>query len=478
MHPDALLADRYRLRRRLASGGMGEVWLAADSVLGREVAVKVLSVGSDADQAAVQRFALEARTLAALQHPNIVTIFDSGTPTGTAFIVMELLPGPTLAQLIADRGRLPEAEAVLLAAQVASGLDAAHRAGVIHRDIKPANLMFSSSGMLKIVDFGIARLSQTATIGLTATNAVIGSASYLSPEQAVGATVDERSDLYSLGCVLVAMVTGRPPFTADHPMAILHQQVNDEPPRLRELLPEASPALEALVQRILNKRPDARPATAAEVEAELTAIASATAATGLGATTTLVETAALPVATLLQPAPTRLLATAQMSELAQTAPLTLPERPVEKRPRPRWVIAAGILTAVLLIALASISLLNRTGSATSGPLPHTSPTTSTPKGTPSSPATTPRPTVTTRPTTPLEAVRAAVAGVVADGQMDPRRAEEFGHLLDELGSKPKHGKKKGNKPVENLTDFLTGLVRNGELTADGYRRIQAALSQL
>ena len=176
MHPDALLADRYRLRRRLASGGMGEVWLADDAVLGREVAVKVLSVGADADQAAVERFALEARTLAALQHPNIVTIFDSGTPSGTAFIVMELLPGPTLAQLIADRGRLPEVEAVLLAAQVAAGLDAAHRAGVIHRDIKPANLMFSSSGMLKILDFGIARLSQTTTIGLTATNAVIGSA--------------------------------------------------------------------------------------------------------------------------------------------------------------------------------------------------------------------------------------------------------------------------------------------------------------
>ncbi|HEY3407811.1 MAG TPA: protein kinase, partial [Propionicimonas sp.] len=306
MHPDALLADRYLLRRRLASGGMGEVWLAADSVLGRDVAVKVLSVGSDADQAAVQRFALEARTLAALQHPNIVTIFDSGTPTGTAFIVMELLPGPTLAQLIADRGRLPEAEAVLLAAQVASGLDAAHRAGVIHRDIKPANLMFSSSGMLKVLDFGIARLSQTTTIGLTATNAVIGSASYLSPEQAVGATVDERSDLYSLGCVLVTMVTGRPPFTADHPMAILHQQVNDEPPRLRELLPEASPALEALVQRLLNKRPDARPATAAEVEAQLTAIAAAGPATSLGATTVLLETAAPPVAPPVPPAPTRL----------------------------------------------------------------------------------------------------------------------------------------------------------------------------
>ncbi len=345
MHPDAVLADRYRLRRRLASGGMGEVWLADDAVLGREVAVKVLSVGSDADQAAVERFALEARTLAALQHPNIVTIFDSGTPSGTAFIVMELLPGPTLAQLIADRGRLPEAEAVLLAAQVAAGLDAAHRAGVIHRDIKPANLMFSSSGMLKILDFGIARLSQTTTIGLTATNAVIGSASYLSPEQAVGATVDERSDLYSLGCVLVAMVAGRPPFTADHPMAILHQQVNVEPPRLRELQPEASPALEALVQRLLNKRPDARPATAAEVEAQLTAIASAEPSPGRGATATVVETAA----------PTAVSPTAGGHAALPhgSAVRARPDRaPDVARPSSReaaaaaGLIAAGILTAV------------------------------------------------------------------------------------------------------------------------------------
>jgi hypothetical protein len=167
-----------------------------------------------------------------------------------------------------------------------------------------------------------------------------------------------------------------------------------------------------------------------------------------------------------------------MAGLAQTAPLTLPEHPVERRPRPLWLVAAGILTAALILTLASMSLLNRTGSATSGPLPHTSPTTSTPKATPSSPASSPRPNETTRPATPLEGVRAAVAGVVADGQMDPQRADEFGHLLDELVSTPKHGKKKGNKPVENLTDFLTGLVRKGELTADGYRRIQAALSQL
>jgi serine/threonine protein kinase len=130
--------------RRLASGGMGEVWLARDAVLGREVAVKVIAVGSDGDPDAVERFRREATMTAALEHPNIVTIFDSGTHDGSAFIVMELLAGPTLAQFVADRGPLPELEAIRLGAQIAAGLAAAHRAGVVHRDIKPSNLMFSS----------------------------------------------------------------------------------------------------------------------------------------------------------------------------------------------------------------------------------------------------------------------------------------------------------------------------------------------
>ncbi|MGV8909394.1 MAG: serine/threonine-protein kinase, partial [Propionicimonas sp.] len=183
MQAESPLADRYVLVRRLASGGMGEVWLARDGVLGREVAVKLISVGSDSDPQAVERFRREARMMAALEHPNIVTIFDSGTHDGSGFIVMELLAGPTLAEFVADRGPLSELEVVRLAAQIAGGLAAAHRGGVVHRDIKPSNLMFSSSGMLKILDFGIARLSQHTAPSLTAANAVIGSAPYLSPER-------------------------------------------------------------------------------------------------------------------------------------------------------------------------------------------------------------------------------------------------------------------------------------------------------
>lgn len=210
MQAERRLADRYVLVRRLASGGMGEVWQARDDVLGRDVAVKVIAVGSDGDPQAVERFRREAVMTAALEHPNIVTIFDSGTHQGSAFIVMELLAGPTLAQLVAARDPVPELEAVGLAAQIAAGLAAAHGAGVVHRDIKPSNLMFSSSGTLKVLDFGIARLAQTTAPALTQADAVIGSAPYLSPEQAVGALADERSDLYALGCVMVTMVTGSP----------------------------------------------------------------------------------------------------------------------------------------------------------------------------------------------------------------------------------------------------------------------------
>ena len=478
MHPDDLLADRYRLRRRLATGGMGEVWLASDAVLGRDVAVKVLSVGTDADPAAVERFDLEARTLAALQHPNIVTIFDSGTRSGTAFIVMELLPGPTLAELIADRGRLPEAEAIPLAAQVVAGLDAAHRAGVIHRDIKPANLMLSSSGMLKIHDFGIARLSQTTNAGLTATNAVIGSASYLSPEQAAGAPVDERSDLYSLGCVLVTMVAGRPPFNADHPMAILHQQVNDEPPRLRDLQPEASPGLEALVQRLLNKRPDARPATAGEVGAALTRMMSAP-HHGLAGTTTLPETAVIPVRSTAEPAVTRPYPTAGLASPAQTSTLQLSEPPLERRPRRWWLIPVGALLVAVLSGLVIMALLNRgIDAASSPPSASSTPTKSTPRATAAPSKSAPEPTVTKRSANPLENVRAAVADAVADGQMDPKRAADFIRRLTEMERQPNRGKKKGNQSVADLTNYLESLVKKGELTRDAYTRIQAAVSQL
>jgi eukaryotic-like serine/threonine-protein kinase len=191
-----------------------------------------------------------------------VTIFDSGVDRHTAFLVMELLPGPTLDGYVAQHGPLPERDAVALAKQALSGLAAAHGAGVIHRDIKPANLMFDARGVLKIVDFGIAQLTQTAAARLTAPNTVIGSPPYLSPEQLQGRPADERSDLYALGCVITTMLTGRPPFEAEHPLAYAHQHVSASPPRIRDRRPDIDPSLDTLVAHMLSKDPQDRPRSA------------------------------------------------------------------------------------------------------------------------------------------------------------------------------------------------------------------------
>ena len=477
MQAESRLADRYVLVRRLASGGMGEVWLASDDVLGRDVAVKVIGAGTGGDPQAVERFRREATMTAALEHPNIVTIFDSGTHDGAAFIVMELLPGPTLAQLVAERGPLPQLEAVHLGSQIAAGLAAAHRAGVVHRDIKPSNLMFSSSGLLKILDFGIARLSQTTAPGLTTTNAVIGSAPYLSPEQAVGAPADERSDLYSLGCVLTTMVTGQPPFTGEHPMAVLQQHVNSDPPLLRARRPEVSPALEALVAQLLHKRSTERPTSADEVEERLSRLGAGREGAASGATATVLATM-LPTTRVLEPGVTRPYPT------ASKPPKTIASQPqgvradesTRMRPRSWLLLAAALVVGVVLAAAALTSLLGNNSEGASAPTaPRTpsTPATSTPS---SSQKATPQVPTTAAPTSPLAHVRAVVDTVVADGLMDPKKAEEFGHRLDGLAKKHDEGNKGAGKQVDDLTKYLTKLVRSGELTPEGFRRIDAALA--
>jgi serine/threonine protein kinase len=269
MEAGMLLARRYRLDRPIGTGGMGQVWAAHDTRLGRDVAIKVQQFDPAGDEVAFERFQREAQSTAGLQHPNVVTIFDSGTDGNMAFLVMELLQGPTLQAYVAERGPLPEREAVALAAAVASGLSAAHRAGVVHRDIKPTNLMFDGRGGLKILDFGIARLAQTAAARLTAPKTVIGSAPYLSPEQLTGDPADERSDLYALGCVMTTMLTERPPFDGEHPLALMHQHVNAAAPQLSERRPGINPALESLVAQLLSKSPQDRPQSALAVLARL-----------------------------------------------------------------------------------------------------------------------------------------------------------------------------------------------------------------
>ncbi|WP_225825733.1 serine/threonine-protein kinase [Streptomyces naphthomycinicus] len=251
-----LVADRYQLRDRLGSGAMGEVWRADDRLLGRPVAVKLLRTDEAAD---AERFRLEAQTAGRLNHPNVVGMYDFGSHHGRLYLVMELVDGWSLAQERSLRGALAPQEAAALAAQVASGLAAAHRQGVIHRDVKSANVMLSADRTAKIADFGIARFADEAAAGLTATGKIVGTADYLAPERALGRPAQPASDVYSLGCVLYELLTGRPPFRGATPLAVVQQHV-DAPPappvRLRTGIPQE---LSDYVLFLLAKEPAQRP---------------------------------------------------------------------------------------------------------------------------------------------------------------------------------------------------------------------------
>jgi serine/threonine-protein kinase len=275
------IADRYDLLDVLGRGGMGVVYRARDLVLDRIVAVKVLPAQYASDALLVQRFEREARAAARLNHPNIVGVFDTGRDDAVRYIVMECVPGMSLAERLRERGALPIPEAIDTAAEVADALAAAHAAGIIHRDIKPGNVMIQPSGDCKVLDFGIARAAADATV--TRPAALLGSVPYMPPEIALGKPADERSDIYSLGCVLYEMITGRPPFRGDVSEAVIHQQVNAAPRPPSELEPGVWPALDGLMLRMLSKDPAARPQSAAETATALRGARDETAPTVLAA---------------------------------------------------------------------------------------------------------------------------------------------------------------------------------------------------
>lgn len=264
-----LVAERYRLDEPLGRGGMGEVWRAADEVLRRAVAVKLMLPG---DAEAVGRFRLEAQTAARLNHPHLVGVYDFGEHDGQFYLVMELINGHSLAQELATHGPVDSLRASEIGAQAAAGLAAAHRQGVIHRDIKPANVMLTTDGTVKIADFGIARFADEASRTLTATGRVMGSSGYLAPERALGRPAEPASDVYALGCVLYELVTGRPPFVGETPLAVIHQHVDAAPVPVRQLNPAASGVLADYILSLLAKEPGQRP-TADQITAWLAASA-------------------------------------------------------------------------------------------------------------------------------------------------------------------------------------------------------------
>jgi len=264
-----VLSDRYEIHQRLARGGMAQVYLARDRSLDRPVAVKELVPEFATDPSFVERFRREAQAAANLSHPNIVGVYDWGTQDGTYFIVMEYVDGPSLSQVIRKDGPLHPRRAAELANEVAAALGFAHSRGVVHRDVKPGNVLLTATGQSKVTDFGIARALSSPDDDLTQAGSVMGTATYFSPEQAQGLQVDPRSDLYSLGVVLYEMVTGRPPFNGDTPLAIAYKHVQDQPAPPSTVVPEVPRGLEAIIMKLLQKRPDDRYPTAEALRADL-----------------------------------------------------------------------------------------------------------------------------------------------------------------------------------------------------------------
>jgi eukaryotic-like serine/threonine-protein kinase len=266
IEPDTLVDGRYRILRKLGSGGMADVYMAEDQQLGRRVALKVLHRRFAEDEQFVERFRREASSAAGLSHPNVVAIFDRGEWDGTNYIAMELVEGRTLKEIVREKGPAPPEAAVDITLQILRAARYAHKHGVVHRDIKPHNVLIDHDGRVRVTDFGIAR---AGTSDITETGSVMGTAQYLSPEQAQGRPVDARADLYAIGIVLYELLTGQVPFDADSPVTVALKQVSEMPVPPAELVPAIPPAIDAVVMRALEKDPDRRYQSADEFIAAL-----------------------------------------------------------------------------------------------------------------------------------------------------------------------------------------------------------------
>jgi serine/threonine-protein kinase len=269
------LGGRYELGSVLGRGGMAEVYLAHDTRLGRTVAVKTLRVDLARDPSFQARFRREAQSAASLNHPSIVAVYDTGEDyvdgVSIPYIVMEYVDGSTLRELLHSGRKLLPERAMEMTVGILQALEYSHRAGIVHRDIKPANVMLTRTGQVKVMDFGIARAMGDSGMTMTQTAAVIGTAQYLSPEQAKGEQVDARSDLYSAGCLLYELLTVRPPFVGDSPVAVAYQHVREEPQPPSVYDPEVTPAMDAIVLKALTKDPDYRYQSADEMRADIEA---------------------------------------------------------------------------------------------------------------------------------------------------------------------------------------------------------------
>ena len=344
-----MLGGRYEVGPVLGRGGMAEVHLAQDLRLGRPVAVKMLRPDLARDPSFQARFRREAQSAASLNHPSVVAVYDTGEDDVAAgvvpYIVMEYVDGSTLRELLQSGRRLLPERALEITAGVLDALDYSHQRGIVHRDIKPANVMLTRSGDVKVMDFGIARALADEASTMTQTSAVIGTAQYLSPEQARGEQVDARTDLYSTGCVLFELLTGRPPFVGDSPVSVAYQHVREEPVLPSQLDPDVPPAVDAVVLKALAKDRDVRYQSAAEMRDDVVRALQGR------------PVDAGPVAA------TQALRAVPAAAVPALAPLSITESPItdDRPPPPRrtgmYVLLALAVVAVMLLAALGISQL-------------------------------------------------------------------------------------------------------------------------
>ena len=454
-----VIGHRYRLQSVLGRGGMAEVWQGLDERLDRPVAVKLLHRRGLADPTVVARFDREARAVARLSHPNIVAVYDVGVDKDMPYLVMELVRGQSLAARIGN-GSISVSEATNVAAQVCDALQAAHDAGIVHRDVKPANILIQAAGSVKVCDFGIARVSQATQAGLTRSHITVGTAEYMAPEQATGGSVDARTDLYALGCVLYAMLAGSPPFHGDSALAVMWQHVNQPVVPVASLRPDVPGGLGELIGRLLAKNPDDRPATAREVRERLASRAARP--------TRSTATAAAAVAPVVVPV--------RAKAAVVTPTRSMPALDSEVQPAaaagrfrvgPAGIAAVAVGAAMVAAIAAAMYTSQRPGPPADQAIPPAAVSPSAPDAS------------ETVPGNGVAAVEATIQAQIVAGALDEDAAEKLTNRLEDVAKEVEKGDlDEAADKARDVRDELRDLRRDDELTNAGYAAILASLDDL
>jgi eukaryotic-like serine/threonine-protein kinase len=461
--PHEVVAGRYRLDRSIGTSGMAEVFIATDLQLRRSIAVKRLPSTAMEDATAQARFAREARALARVNDPNVVTVFDIVVDDGRPFMIMELVEGTTLRDLVDAERRLEPARVISIASGICSGLAAVHANGIVHRDMKPSNVFLTTSGAVKIGDFGIA--SVASDVKVTRAGEVFGSAPYVSPEQVTGDQVDPRADLYSLGCVMFEMATGRPPFAGDDPAALAYQHVHTKPERADALVQGFPPALASMIDRLMAKDPEDRPESADAVLRSL-------------------EAMPLPSASDVGDVSTqRLTPVAATDLLPEAAPLRRPPLPPRQPPRSSSSLlwSAGLVAGIILLLVVH-SIYGGAGSAVRAKTP-AKPRSSSPAMSPTPGPSPPSPIPSSPSVGSVESATTALIGLVQElissRAVDEHLARDLQHGVEDISRALNGGEAtKIMDSLGRLQDKTDNGLERAEISSQDAQRLDEAINAL